>query len=76
MTNELGVVSLILFYVVLFTFLDVYLACVQYLHYNNYFLYYGYDNKYCVRYTYKFLTSCVFPSNNIMCIACLYSLKL
>ena len=27
-------------------------------------------------YYYKFLTSCVFPSDNITCIACLYSLKL
>ena len=34
-------------YVVLFTFLVMYLGCVQYLHYNSYFLYYGYDQKYC-----------------------------
>ena len=27
-------------------------------------------------YYYKFLTVCVFLSNNITCIACLYSLKL
>ena len=25
----------------------MYLGRVQYLHYNNYFLYYGYDQKYC-----------------------------
>ena len=49
MTNELEVISLILFYVVLFTFLVVYLGCVQYLHYSNYFLYYDYDQRYCVR---------------------------
>ena len=64
-------------YVVLFSFLVMYLGCVQYLHYNNYFLYYGCAHKYCVRgyiLLQVFNLLCI-PLNNITCIACLYSLK-
>ena len=81
MNNELRGCITNYVYVVLFSFLVMYLGCVQYLHYNNDFLYYGCAHKYCVRALRGYI---LLPVFNFLCIpfkqhylySMCYSLKL